>query len=223
MLVPPTAMLAGAKPLVSTGVAAATIKHCEPTLLVAPVRPVMSAAALVLAAVPGQAPTVGVAAVVMSTVMVQVVWTLVMVRLATVMVLAPAVAVTVPPAQVPPTFGTAAILRPDCSVSIKLTVWVGLPAGWVSVKVKVLVPPTAIVVGRKPLVSTGVAAVTVTQAPEAGAAPLVKLGVMAEVMLLVPVMLTLVLAANGQAPMVGVAETRTGTVTVQLVCAAPIW
>ena len=48
---------------------------------------------------------------------------------------------------------------------------------------------------------------------------------MAEVMLLVPVMLTLVLAFGvaAQDAIVGVADARTGTVTVQLVCAAPIW
>ena len=88
-----------------------------------------------------------------------------------------------------------------------------------------MLPPLAIVAAPKALVKVGVTASTVTQAPEVGVVPLVALGVMAEVMLLVPVMLTLVLALGVivQEAIVGVADARTGTVTVQVVCAALIW
>ena len=183
----------------------------------------MLAAALVLLAVPGQAPTVGVVAVVMSTVMLQLVWALVMVRLATVMVPLPAVAVTLPPTQLPPTFGVAAITSPDGSVSTKLTVWVGLLAGCVSVKVSVLVPPTAMLAGLKALLNTGVAAITVTHAPVV-LVPLVALLLTAALMLVVPLMLLvpLVLLACGQTPAVGVVLLVTGTMMVQVVAGLTI-
>ena len=68
----------------------------------------------------GQLATVGVPEVVILTVIVQLVCTLVMVRLATTMLPLPAVAVTVPPAQVPPTTDGVAITRPAGRVSVKL-------------------------------------------------------------------------------------------------------
>ena len=86
-------------------------------------------------------------------------------RPATVMVLVPAVAVTVPPEQVPPT-APAPIARPEGSVSVKENVCVGLPAGCVTVNVSVDgVPPIVIVAGANAFVSAGVAAFTVTHAP----------------------------------------------------------
>ena len=113
--------------------------------------------------------------------------------------------------------------RPAGRLSVKLKIWAPLPEGWVTVKIRLVLPPTV----RSPLkalFTVGVAASTDTQAPEVGVVPLVALGVMAEVMLVVPVMLTLVLAFGviAQEAMVGVADARTGTVTVQLVCAAPM-
>src|SRR6187402_2921588 len=107
----------------------------------------------------GQAAVFGVADAVTGTVIVQlapVTW-----RLATVIVFVPAVAVTVPPEQVPPV-PPAAIVRPEGSVSVKEKVCVGLPAGCVTVKVNVDgVPPIVIEVGENALVSDGVAAATV--------------------------------------------------------------
>ena len=77
----------------------------------------------------GQTPATGAPDVVIFTVIVQVVCRLVIVRLATVMVLLPAMAVTAPPAQVPPTVEGVATAKPAGSVSVKLYVCVVLPAG----------------------------------------------------------------------------------------------
>jgi hypothetical protein len=71
VLVPPTLMLAGLKALVKVGVKALTTKHWSVTLLVRLVVALIALLPLVLAAVPGQVPTVALAAVVTSTVMVQ--------------------------------------------------------------------------------------------------------------------------------------------------------
>jgi hypothetical protein len=118
---------------------------------------VIAAVAFVLAAT-GQAVVLGVAEAVTGTVIVQLVpatW-----RLETVIVFVPAVAVTVPPVQVPPV-PPAAIVRPAGKVSVKLKVWVGLFAGCVTVKVSVDgAPPIVMDVGENALVSEGVAAAT---------------------------------------------------------------
>src|SRR5262245_50023715 len=80
------------------------------------------------------------------------------------MVFEPAVAVTVPPVQVPPTFGNAATCSLLGKVSAKLTVCTGLNgAGLVTVNVSVVVAPDAIVVGLNCLLRLGVCWVTVTQ------------------------------------------------------------
>jgi hypothetical protein len=126
--------------------------------LVTFVVPVIAAVALVFAAT-GQAAVLGVAEAVIGTVIVQlapVTW-----RPETVIELVPAVAVTVPPVHVPPV-PPAAIVSPDGSVSVKLKVCVGLPAGCVTVKVSVEgAPPIVIEVGENALVSAGVAGFTV--------------------------------------------------------------
>ena len=54
-----------------------------------------------------------------------------------VMALVPAVAVEVPTVQVPPSPFGVAMTSPLGKVSVKLKVWVGLPAGWLTVKVMV--------------------------------------------------------------------------------------
>jgi hypothetical protein len=101
---------------------------------------------------------------------------------------------------------------------------VGLPGGWFTVKVKFVVPP---MVRSAPnaLLTVGLAAVTLTQAPALGVTPLVALGVMAAVILVAVLMLLLVFAfgAKVQAPVVGVAEVVTGTMMVQLVSGLTIW
>jgi hypothetical protein len=120
--------------------------------------PVIAVVAFVLAAT-GHAAVFGVADAVTGTVIVQLgpaIW-----RLETVMRLVPAVAVTVPPAQVPPV-PPAAMVRPEGNVSVKLKVCVGLPAGCVTVNVSVDgAPPIVIEVGENAFVSDGVAAATV--------------------------------------------------------------
>jgi hypothetical protein len=73
VLVPPTLMLAGLKALVKVGVKGLTTKHWSLTPLVRLVVALIAPLPLVLAAVPGQVPTVALAAVVTATVMVQVV------------------------------------------------------------------------------------------------------------------------------------------------------
>jgi hypothetical protein len=127
-------------------------------LLLTLVVPEIAVVAFVFAAT-GHAAVLGVAEFVTGTVIVQdapVIW-----RPATVMVFVPAVAVTVPPAHVPPT-APAPTASPEGSVSAKLKVCVGLPGGCVTVKVNVEgAPPIVIVAGENALVSAGVAAVTV--------------------------------------------------------------
>ena len=118
-------------------------------LVVAPI----DAASLVLFAT-GQVPTVGVPEVVTGTVIVHVVAGFTIWRLVTVMVPEPAAAVTEPPLQVPPAAAPVAA-RPAGNVSVNEKVCVGLLAGTVSVKVSVLVPPSAIEAALNALVSTG--------------------------------------------------------------------
>ena len=127
-------------------------------MLVRFVVPVIAVVALVFAAT-GQAAVLGVADAVTGTVIVQLVpvtwWPL------TVIVPVPAVAVTVPPVHVPP-LPPAAMVRPAGNVSVNENVCVGLPAGCVTVKVRVEgAPPMVIEVGEKAFVSDGVAAATV--------------------------------------------------------------
>ena len=116
---PPTAIVVGLNALVSTGVAAVTVTHWLVTLLVMPAVPVTLAAALVLLAC-GQAPTVGAAAVVTSTVRVQVAVEAIVVLLVKVMPVVPATAMRLPPAikQVPPTVLGVAMTKPAGSVSV---------------------------------------------------------------------------------------------------------
>jgi hypothetical protein len=117
-------------------------------------------AALVFAAT-GQAAVLGVADGDTGTVIVQLVAGFTIWRPATVIVLVPPAAVTVPPEHVPPT-APAPITRPEGNVSVNEKACVGLPAGCVIVKVSVDgVPPIAMLVGENALVSAGVAAVTV--------------------------------------------------------------
>ena len=120
--------------------------------------PVMAVVALVFEAT-GQAAVLGVADVVIGTVIVHdapLTW-----RPATVMAFVPAVALIVPPVHVPPV-APAAIVRPAGKVSVKLKACVGLPAGWATVNVNVEgAPPIVMEVGEKAFVSDGVAAVTV--------------------------------------------------------------
>src|SRR6185436_2294560 len=79
----------------------------------------------------------------------------------TVIVVAPALAVTDPPVQVFCTFGVAAIFSPEGSASMKLTTCAPLlAAGLVTVKVSVDVPPSANVVGLNALLRLGVAFTT---------------------------------------------------------------
>ena len=201
---PPIVIETGEKAFVSDGVAAVTARHWSVTLLVTFVVPVIAAVALVFAAT-GQAAVVGVADAVTGTVIVHdapVIW-----RPETVIVLVPAVAVTVPPVHVPPV-PPAAIVRPAGKVSVKLKVCVGLPAGWVSVNVSVDgAPPIVMEVGENAFVSDGVAAVTARH-----------WSVTSLVMLVVPVIaaVALVFAATGHAAVLGVAEAATETVIVHV-------
>ena len=100
----------------------------------------------------------------------------------------------------------------------------GLPAGWLTVKVKLVVPPM-VRSALKALLTVGVVAATVTQAPALGVTPLVALGVIEAVIFVVVPMLLFVLAfgANVQAPTVGVAEVVTGTMIVQDVAGLTSW
>jgi hypothetical protein len=185
--------------------------------------PLMLVAALVLFAI-GQGFVVGAAAVVTLTVIVQVVAGLTICLALMVMVLVPAVAVTDPvPVHVPPMVLGAATTSPVGSVSVKLYVWVGLLAGWVTVNVSTLTPPTTMVVGANALVNTGTAALTVTHAPVV-LVPLVALLAIADVMLVTAVMFAspLVLLASGQVPNVGVVLLVTGTMMVQVLAGLTI-
>ena len=211
VLVPPMLMLVGLKALVRVGVKAVTVKHWLVTPLVRLLRPLIWPEPLVLAAVPGQAPTVGVAEVVMSTEMVQVVGVAVPAPTcvpATAMLPLSATAVTVPPVQVLVTLGALATRKPAGKVSVKLTVCAELPAGLLTVKVSVLVPPTLMLVGLKALVRVGVKGLTVKHW---SVTPLVRLVI--PVIALAP----LVLFATGQAPVVAVTAVVTSTVMVQVV------
>ena len=120
--------------------------------------PVIAAVALVFAAT-GHAAVLGVAEAVTGTVIVQL--APVICRPEIVIVFVPTVAVTVPPEHEPPA-PPAAIVSPDGSVSVNEKAWVGLPAAWATVNVKVDgAPPMAIELGENAFVSDGVAAVTV--------------------------------------------------------------
>jgi hypothetical protein len=157
--------------LLSVGTAAVTATHAPVVLVPPPVAvfeidgvmfvvPETCALPFVLLAA-GQAPVVGVAELVTGTVIVHevpVTW-----RLATVMALVPAVAVTVPPAHVPPA-PPLAMVRPAGSVSVKLKVCAGLPVGCDTVNVSVIVLPT-VRPPEKTLSSVGTAGFTVTHAP----------------------------------------------------------
>ena len=129
LVLPPLAILATEKVLLMVGAVAVTVTQA-PVLLVPPPAAefVISAPMLVVAEILllplvlfacGQVPSVNDAAVVMATVIVQV--PLMLLRLATVMVLPSAVAVTVPPVQVPPTTEGDDTRNPVGSVSVKLT------------------------------------------------------------------------------------------------------
>lgn len=100
----------------------------------------------------------------------------------------------------------------------------GLPAGWLTVKVKLVVPPMTRS-ALKALFKVGLVAVTVTHAPALGVTPLVALGAITAVIFVVVPILLLVLAfgANVQAPTVGVAEVVIGTMIVQDVAGLTIW
>jgi hypothetical protein len=130
-----------------------TDTHCAVTLLVMLVVDPMFAEALVFEAT-GQAPITGVLAVVTGTVIVHVVAGFTIWRLATVIVLEFAAAVTLPPVHVPPAAPPVAT-SPAGNVSVKEKVCVGLFAGTVSVNVSVVVPPEAMEVGANAFVSTG--------------------------------------------------------------------
>jgi hypothetical protein len=166
--------------------------------------PVIAVVAFVFAAT-GHAAVLGVAEAVIGTVIVQlapVTW-----RPAIVIVLVPAVAVTVPPVQVPPV-PPAAMVRPEGSESVNENVCAGLPAGCVTVKVKVEgAPPIVIEVGENALVSDGVAAATVKHW---STTLLVRFAVP------VIAVVAFVFAATGHAAVFGVAEAVIGTVIVQL-------
>src|SRR6185436_6979233 len=126
-------------------------------------------------------------------------------RPATVMVLLPGVAVTVPLVHVPPT-APAPTARPEGNVSVNEKVCVGLLAGCVTVKVSVDgAPPIVTVVGENAFVREGVAAVTVRH-----------WSTTLFVRLVVPVIavVAFVLAATGHAAVLGVADGDTGTVIV---------
>ena len=128
-----------------------------------------------------------------------------------------------PPVQL--TVAAAPVARsPAGKVSVKLNVWLGFVVGWVIVNVKLAVAPGLMVVGENAFVSTGIAAMTVTQAPALGVTPLVALGVIATVTLVRPLMLLLVFAlgASAHAAMVGLVAFVTGTMMVQVVAGLTI-
>ena len=142
VLVPPTVKVLP-KALSTVGTAAVTVIQAPvvppPELAIAAVRLVVAliwVLPLVLAAF-GQAVVLGVALLVTLTVSVQLVAGLVIWLLVMVMTLVPAVAVRepAPSVQVPPKPFGVAMIKPDGRVSVKLKVCVGLPAGWLTVKV----------------------------------------------------------------------------------------
>jgi hypothetical protein len=138
------------------------------------------------------------------------------------MPLLPAVAVTVPPVHVPVTAPPLAA-KPAGNVSVKEKVCVGLPESCVTVKIKLVTPPTPRF-ALNALLTVGAAAFTVTQAPVV-LVPLVALFVTAAVMLVRPeiALLPLVLFTCGHAPIVGVALVVTGTTIVHVVAGLTIW
>ncbi len=140
------------------------------------------------------------------------------------MELLPAVAVTVPPVQLPPTAEGVATTRPAGKESVKLKVWVGLPVGCVTVNVNVWTPPTV----RAPandLSTAGTAALTVTHAPVTLVPPPAALFATLAVAFVSDERLALpfVLLACGQVPTVGDGADVTSTVIVQLVAGLTIW
>ena len=154
------------------------------------------------------------------TMMVQLVCPLVICRPLTVMLTELAVADTVPPVQVPVTAPPLAI-KPAGRLSVKLNVCVGLPAGCVMVNVRLLLPPTTMLVGENALVTAGTAGNTFTQAPEpTGALPPTpateSLMSTASVFSAEKSALALVLLAWGQTPTVGDPETEVVTFTVMV-------
>ena len=168
LVLPPT-MRSAANILLTVGTAAVTVTQA-PALGVTPlvalgvITAVMFVVVLMLLFVLAfgasvQAPTDGAAAVVIGTMMVQVVAGLTIWRPVTTMLLLPAVAVTVPDVQVPVTAAPLAT-RPAGRVSVKLKVWVGLLVGWVTVKVRLVLPPT-VRFALKTLLTVGTACVTV--------------------------------------------------------------
>src|SRR5207253_1452156 len=107
-----------------------------------------------------------------------------------------------PRVQVPPTPLGVAMTSPLGNVSVKLKVCVGLPAGWLTVKVIVWLPPT-VRPPAKVLFSVGTAAATVMQAP---LVPPPELAIAAVKLPVAEICaLPLVLAATGQAVVLGVA------------------
>ncbi len=226
----PSVMLAAPKVLATDGAALTATQAPDPAGPAAPPPNAASAiAALILVtalicALPlvlatcGQTPSAGVPDVVMLTVMVQVVCALVIVRPATVITLAPAVAVTLPPVQVPPTTDGVAITRPAGKVSVKLNAWVGLPAGWLTANVSVCVLPT-INIPPNVLPKVGTAGLTVTHAPLAlEPPPAAVFPTFAVIFVVAPIFpLPFVLFACGQVPTVAAAAVVTATVMVQLV------
>jgi hypothetical protein len=209
---------------VSAGTAPVTLTQA-PVVLVPPpaalfetdavtlVVPEIAAVPLVFAAA-GHVEAVGVADVVIGTVIVQVAAGLTTWRFATVIVLEPAVAVTVPPEHVPPT-APLPTTRPAGNVSVKLKVCVGLPEGCDTVNVRVVVPPTV----RPPenaLSSAGTAAATLTQAPVVLVPPpAALLEIAAETFAVAEIdAVPLVLPATGHVPVTAGAAVVIGTVIV---------
>lgn len=168
LVAPPTGRSV-ANTLLTVGTAALTVTQA-PVVLVPPPAALLAMAAVMLAVADiavlpfvlvacGQTPTVGVALLVTGTIMVHVVAGLMIWRLVTVMTLLPVVAVTVPIEQVPVTAPPDATI-PAGKVSVKLNVWVGFVAGWVTVKVRFIVAPT-VKAALNTLLTVGAACVTV--------------------------------------------------------------
>lgn len=139
--VPKAEMVAGLKAFAMVAGASTVIQAPEPAAPADPPPKATSAIAAVIfvvapiCALPfvlaalGQVAAVGVADVVMLTVIVQLVWPAVIVRFAIAILPAPAVAVTLPPVHVPPTTEGVATTSPAGRLSVKLKVCVGFPAG----------------------------------------------------------------------------------------------
>jgi hypothetical protein len=131
-------MLAATKSLVTVGAAAVTATQAPalgatPLVALGVIAAVMLVVVFILLLVlafgaSAHTPTVGPAAVVIGTMIVQVVSGLTICLAATTIFPLPAVAVTEPPVQVPETAAPLAT-SPAGNVSVKEKVWVGLPAG----------------------------------------------------------------------------------------------